>query len=371
MNKYRYWGMISLLGAGLALTLAGCGGGGGGGSTAVGNDTSYTSSAVVTTIAGTGGTGIVNGTGTTEPTFNGPTGIALGTVGTTTYLYIADTGNKAIRRINLASMDVVTATINGALIGSATLTLSAPKGVACDSNGYFYVTDSTTIYKINSNLTSLATVNSASNNVTGIVYYDTNTFYVADYASHVICSVVNATGGARSVVAGSEGVSGSTNTTNGKFTNPYGVTTDGNGNLYVADYGNSAIRKVVISSGKVTTLAGMLGTTGSKDGTGTTARFNHPTGIAYYSGALYVADTDNHIIRKVVIPTTDPSDDDDETAVVTTVAGYKGYAGFANGTIGNAAKFSSPTGIVSDGNGTLYVADKGNNRIRMIDITSL
>jgi sugar lactone lactonase YvrE len=369
MGKYRYWGMIGLLGAGLALTLVGCGGGGSGGHSSVGNDSSYrTSSANVTTLVGTGGTGFVDGSGTTEPTFNGPTGIALGTVGDSTYLYVADTGNKAIRRIDLLSLDVLTIVKNGTIVGTTTLSLSSPKDIACDNNSYFYVSDGSTIYKINSTRTSLETLNSGSSNVTGIVYYDSTTFYIADYGLHVICSVN--TSGTRAVVAGSEGVSGATNTTDGTFTNPYGVTTDGT-YLYVADCGNSTIRKVVISgadAGKVTTLAGLADTPGTKDGKGTTARFNHPTGITYYSGALYVADTNNHIIRKVVIPALDPSDPDAETAEVTTVAGYKGYAGFSDGTTGNAAKFRSPTGIVSDGSGNLYVADKGNNRIRKIEL---
>jgi len=84
-----------------------------------------------------------------------------------------------------------------------------------------------------------------------------------------------------------------------RFSAPNGITTDGT-NLYVTDTGNSTIRKIVISTGVVTTLAGSsAGSSGSTDGTGTSARFYSPYGITTDGTNLYVADTFNHTIRKI------------------------------------------------------------------------
>ena len=107
------------------------------------------------------------------------------------------------------------------------------------------------------------------------------------------------------------------------------------------------------TSGAVTTVAG-TGSTGSANGTGTSASFNYPQGITTDGTNLYVADTSNHLIRKIVI----------STGVVTTVAGT-GSNGSANGT-GTSASFYLPYGITTDGT-NLYVADYGNNLIRKIE----
>jgi len=106
------------------------------------------------------------------------------------------------------------------------------------------------------------------------------------------------------------------------------------------------------TSGAVTTLAG-TGSSGSANGTGTSASFNYPDGITTDGTNLYVADYGNHLIRKIVI----------STGVVTTVAGT-GSSGSANGT-GTSASFNSPTGITTDGT-NLYVSDYGNHLIRKI-----
>jgi hypothetical protein len=83
-----------------------------------------------------------------------------------------------------------------------------------------------------------------------------------------------------------------------RFFNPYGITTDGT-NLYVSDNTNHTIRKIVIATGVVTTLAGTALSSGSTDGTGATALFLGPEGITNNSASLFVADTGNHTIRKV------------------------------------------------------------------------
>ena len=136
---------------------------------------------------------------------------------------------------------------------------------------------------------------------------------------------------------------------------PHGVTTDGT-NLYVADSGNHTIRKVVIATGVVTTLAGTAGFSGSSDGTGTTARFNDPNGVTTDGTNLYVADSGNHTIRKVVIA----------TGVVTTLAGTAGSSGSSDNT-GTSARFTIQMAITTDGT-NLYVADSGNHTIRKVVI---
>ena len=107
------------------------------------------------------------------------------------------------------------------------------------------------------------------------------------------------------------------------------------------------------TSGAVTTLAG-TGSSGSANGTGTSASFNNPEGITTDGTNLYVGDTNNHLIRQIVI----------STGVVTTLAGT-GSSGSANGT-GTSASFNNPIGITTDGT-NLYVADYRNHRIRKIE----
>ena len=139
-----------------------------------------------------------------------------------------------------------------------------------------------------------------------------------------------------------------------KFKAPAGVAIDAAGNVFVADTNNHVIRKVT-AAGVVTTFAGTAGSPGSADGTGSAARFNFPRGIAADgSGNLFVADNNNHTIRKVT-----------PDGVVTTLAGLAGAFGSADGT-GSAARFRLPIGVAVDGSGNVYVGDYGNNTVRKI-----
>jgi sugar lactone lactonase YvrE len=135
-----------------------------------------------------------------------------------------------------------------------------------------------------------------------------------------------------------------------------GICIDKNNVVYIADTGNHTIRKVVSSI--VTNVAGNI-TPAFRDGIGSAADFSSPEGIVVDSNAtnLYIADTGNHRIRKIVIA----------TGAVTTVAGT-GVAGFADGA-GNAATFSSPKNLDITADGTIYVADFGNKKIRVISPT--
>ena len=181
--------------------------------------------------------------------------------------------------------------------------------------------------------------------------------YVADTFNHAIRKVTQA--GVVTTLAGLPGTFGSTDGTGGdaRFYYPDKLALDNTGNLYVADSGNSTIRKVT-GEGVVTTLAGLAGSFGSANGTGSAARFNSPEGVAVDSaGNVYVADADNCTIRKVAPVGTN--------WVVTTIAGLTGSVGSANGT-GGAARFSFPQGLAIDGTGNLYVGDTDNYTIRKV-----
>jgi sugar lactone lactonase YvrE len=193
----------------------------------------------------------------------------------------------------------------------------------------------------------------------GLVADGLGNLYVADASNNEIRKIVISTG-VVTTIAGSHLMADTTNgiDTAARFNSPHGLAIDGNGNLYVADTGNNEIRKIVTSSGVVTTFAGST-IPGSTNGTGTAARFSDPVAItADGSGNLYVADLVNEKIREIVI----------STRIVTTLAGSNS-TGSANGT-GTAASFNFPSGVAVDGSGNLYVADANNNEIRKIVIST-
>jgi len=144
-----------------------------------------------------------------------------------------------------------------------------------------------------------------------------------------------------------------------QFDYPYGIAASPTGALYVADWGNHAIRQITRlgSDWSVMTIAGLSGLMGSTDGTGTKAKFNFPNGIAVDSQeALYVADQFNHTIRRM----TPPSKKD---WLVSTIGGIPLQSGTADGA-GSDARFYKPFGIAVDIAGNVYVADYGNHTIR-------
>ncbi|OJJ17200.1 hypothetical protein BKI52_31320 [marine bacterium AO1-C] len=131
--------------------------------------------------------------------------------------------------------------------------------------------------------------------------------------------------------------------------------------IYVPDEKNHVIKRVETASGVVSVIAGSLGNSGFIDGNGTAARFNFPTGLAIdVSGTLYVADKDNHAIRKIVDP--------DGAAIVSTVSG-DGVQGDVIGTT-TAARFREPSDIALDFSNNLYIADKNNHKIKKIDLNN-
>jgi sugar lactone lactonase YvrE len=157
-------------------------------------------------------------------------------------------------------------------------------------------------------------------------------------------------------LAGSPGLGSADGTGSAaRLANPWGVAADSSGNLYVADTDNHTIRKIA-AGGVVSTLAGLAGVSGSADGTGSGARFYQPQGVAVDgAGNVYVADTGNYTIRKIT-----------SAGAVTTLAGSPGASGSMDAT-GSSARFYEPEGIAVNSTGTLlYVADTWNHTVRQV-----
>ncbi|HEX4460515.1 MAG TPA: hypothetical protein VIA18_21200, partial [Polyangia bacterium] len=195
----------------------------------------------------------------------------------------------------------------------------------------------------------------------GAVYDGAGNLYVADGYNDTIRKIVLATG-VVTTVAGSARVTGTADGVGAAalFTTPVGIVSDGAGDLFITDTDNNSIRKMVIATGNVTTIAGTAGVSGSTDGIGIAASFNAPHGIAFDgAGNLFIADRFNATIRQIVIA----------TGAVTTLAGTAGTQGTTDGT-GAAALFDNPIGIISDGAGNLYVSEYEVNTIRKIVVAS-
>jgi hypothetical protein len=162
-----------------------------------------------------------------------------------------------------------------------------------------------------------------------------------------------------SLLAGSPGMVGADDGTGSGalFQHPVGAAFDGADTLYIADTDNHVIRALALSTKRVTTLAGKAGELGSVDGTGDQARFTAPQGLVVVGGALYIADTDAHAIRRLDLTTRE----------VTTLAGRLMMDG-AYDAAGAAARFRFPKGLVADGTAALYVADAYNHAIRKVTL---
>ena len=277
-----------------------------------------------TILAGSTIAGFADGTGASA-SFNYPSFLAYDSANGN--LYVTDANNCEIRQVTLGG--AVTTIAGSTTCGSAdgtgpSASFNGPQGIAYDSvNGDLYVTDTS-----NCNVRQVTTAGAVVTIAGGL-------------SGRHSCGSLDATG------------------TSARFNYPSGIAYDGaNGDLYVTDWNNCEIRQVT-TAGVVTTIAGST-TCGSVDGTGASASFHSPLGIAYDSanGDLYVTDTSNSIIRQVTT-----------AGAVTTIAGTANSAiGLADG-IGANARFSYPAGIEYDpANGLLYITDSNNNAIREMQL---
>jgi len=299
--------------------------------------------------------------------FSGLSAIAIDGAGNS---YVVEIGNNGtVRKIDSAHN--VTTLAGGASPGYKDGTGAAaffyrPTGIAADQTGTVYVADAGNfiVRKVSAQgvVTTLAgtpTISGTADGVgasaqftamEGIAVDSTGNLYLADnQAIRKISASGNVT-----TLAGLPGTSGSADGTGSaaRFNGVYGVCVDSSGNVYATDLNNQTIRKIT-SGGVVTTLAGAVGVTGNADGTGSAARFNYPTHLSVdAAGNLYVADSANQTFRRVT-----------PTGVVTTIAG-SGSGGYADGQ-GTAAIFNQPQGVASDASGNLVVTD-ANSIVRTI-----
>jgi sugar lactone lactonase YvrE len=314
----------------------------------------------VTTVAGGG----------PASSFNGPQAITLDAAGN---LYVADSQNFAIKKITPAG---VVTTLAGGSSGSSDGHGSAaqfdlPGGIAVDSAGTVYVADTFghTIRKISptGDVTTFAGTartrgcadgagTAALFNYPGGLTIDlAGNLYVADSANCIIRKITPT--GLVSTMAGASLASGHADGMGtARFFEPAAVALDPAGNLLVADHLDQTIRRIT-PSGVVSTIAGLspFQFVGSNDGAGTDARFNQPLAVtAGPMGDLYVADAQNHTIRKIA-----------PNGFVVTFAGLAGESGHVDGK-GAAARFNNPNALAADAAGNIYVADNGNGFVRKI-----
>jgi mucin-19 len=304
-----------------------------------------------------------------------PKGAALDSAGN---LYFADSGNNTIRKMTPAGVVTTLAGLAGSS-GSADGTGSIarfynPSGVDVDANGNVYVADTgnhtirfitpagavSTIAGLAGNYGGTDGTNNAARfyHPMRVALDPGGNIYVADTGNHTIRKIdqdPRSGNWITSTFAGTAGVPGSTDGVNALFDNPWDLAVDGNGNVYVADTGNSTVR-MITPLGATSTLAGKAGVPGIVNGTGGAARFSCPCGIAIDgNGILYVADGAAATIRTIA-----------PGGVVNTLAGQPGMYGAADGA-GSSALFNYPCGITSDSAGAnVYVTDTGNNTIRRI-----
>ena len=273
----------------------------------------YILSATVSTVAGNGVAGFMDGD-TSVAEFNYPTGIRVDSAGN---IYVSDTHNNRIRKISHGQVSTMAGTgVDGYLDGPSTIAMiSKPLGMSMDKEGNLYVADGYNIIRKISPAGDVAGFAGSGGHGAGPGYLDGKT-------------------------------------TDAEFNGPYGVATDATGaNVYVADVFNSRVRKV--SAGWVSTFGGN-GTPGHVDGAGTISEFFFPTGIVMDShGNLFITDQFNFCIRKIGVDSS-----------VSTLAGT-GIRGEVDGPIATA-QFDYLNGIALDAAGNIYVVQGNTNRIRKV-----
>lgn len=284
---------------------------------------------IIDTVAGNGsGTYLGDGIGATSNGLDKPRSVCVDGAGN---LFIADSENHCIRKVDGASQIITTVAGNGAEgylgddVPATSTRLDHPGGVQVDGQGNIYIADS-----------------------------DSKRIRKVDAVTEIISTVVG---------TGSGGYWGDASPAAGaKLNQPKGVCVDGVGNVYIADNGNRRIRKVHASKGIITTVAGNgEATYGGDGGPATSASLRNPLGVQLdTAGNIYIADTDNHRIRKV----------DAVTGIITTAVG-NGTAGYSgDGGPPTEASLKEPGDVCVDDAGNIIVADTLNNVIREVFVGS-
>lgn len=294
-----------------------------------------TSSGWVTTVAGLAGmSGAQDGVGS-QARFNQPTGIAIDTAGS---LFVADTGNNAIRKIDAAG-SVTTV--------QAPMAILRPQAVARDLDGTMLVAADSSIYRVASNLSVTAVVQQAFTSLHGIAVAPNGTIYVADGGDRSILKIAN---GGITRIAGLSGAQGFTDGkgTAARFYEPGGIAIEANGNLVVGDA--LGLRRVT-PDGTVTTLP----MTSTEVGAGVGPAVNTPRGIVVRSDESFVI-ADPYRSRLLTLST---------TGVLSTFAGNLLGMNNVDGDL-QSARFVQPRGMAVDGAGNLWVADQRAQTLRKI-----
>ena len=318
-------------------------------------------SGIITTIAGIGESGYGGDGGpAVAASLWHPRGVAVNTSGN---VYIADTWNHRIRRVDAGgTITTIAGTGESGRGGddgpAVQVQLDRPSDVAVDGEGNLYIADTRNDRIRRVDLSGIITTAVAEVSLPGGVAVDpSGALYIAGTWNHRIRRVD--AGGTITTIAGTgeRGFSGDGGpATEAVLELPEGVAVGGEGNLYIADTRNHRIRRVD-PSGVITTVAGIgEGNDSGGAGPATEAALSRPRGVAADRlGNLYIADTGNHRIRRV-----DPS------GTLSTIAGtgVSGYGG--DGGLAVEAQLNQPTGVAVDEAGNVYVADTGNHRIRIL-----
>ncbi len=316
----------------------------------------------------------------TAAQFNLPLGVALDSRN----LYIADTANNRVRRVDL-TMGTITTFAGTGVAGSTgdggpatAAQLTGPRRVSVDS-GNLYIAEDNRVRRVDlatGTITTLAGTGAAGfsgdggpataaqlNSPMGIALESRN-IYIADSGNNRVRRVELTTGIITTFAGtGAGGFSGDGGAaTAAQLNNPHDFAL-GSGNLYIADYGNNRVRKVDLATGTITTIAGggtLSAGSGGDGGPAMAALLNGPRSVALASGNLYICDQNIHRVRKV----------DLTTGTITTFAGTAGGFG-GDGGPATAAKFNSPMSAALDpGNLYLYIVDYGNSRVRKVELAT-
>ena len=338
-------------------------------------------SGTLTVIAGNGFSGYAgDGGAAVNAELGAPGGFAVDSSGD---IYIADTVNCIIRKVTRSNGVISTyagtvGTCGYAGDGGAAISaqLNEPESVAVDASGNLYIADTYNqrIRKITASNGDIATI--AGNGATGfsgdggaatsaelnypfaIALDSSANVYIADTDNYRIRKITVSTGNIATIGGnGTEGFAGDGGTaTSAEISDVYGLSVDPSGNVFIADHGNCVIREVS-TSGKIATVAGKGQSCGysGDGGAATSALLYYPLGVAVNSSeVLYIADTENNVIRQATVGST-----------IKTLAG-NGTQFYTAGATGPGASLYDPNGAVTDSSGNLYIADTSNCLVRKV-----